>query len=95
MHVACELLAGAELSRHPSRERDRVQRLFDGVRIAFPDERFPSVYARLLGWHESAGRRVPTMDLLIATAAVVDHAPLVTRNAKDFSRIPDLVVLGY
>jgi predicted nucleic acid-binding protein len=95
VHVACELLAGAELSPHPSREREHVQRLFEGVGIAFPDERFPPVYARLLAWHERAGRRVPTMDLLIATAAVVDQAPLVTRNVKDFSRIPDLVLLGY
>jgi predicted nucleic acid-binding protein len=89
------LLAGAELSRHPSHEREHVHRIFEGVRVTFPDERFPSVYARLLAWHERGGRRVPTMDLLIATAAVVDRAPLVTRNVKDFARIPDLAVLGY
>ena len=92
--MACQLFVGAELSPHPSREREHVQRLFEGVGITFPDERFPPVYARLLAWHERAGRRVPTMDLLVTTAAVVDHAPLVTRNVKDFSRIPDLVVLG-
>ena len=35
------------------------------------------------------------MDLLIATAALRDDAPLVTRNVKDFSRVPGLRVLGY
>lgn len=35
------------------------------------------------------------MDLLIATAAVVDDAPLVSRNVKDFSPVPGLRVLGY
>lgn len=95
MHVACEILAGAELSPQPSREREHVRRLLEGVQVAYPDERFPPVYARLLVWHERAGRRVPTMDLFIATSAIVDQAPLVTRNAKDFSRIPDLVVFGY
>jgi predicted nucleic acid-binding protein len=35
------------------------------------------------------------MDLLIATAAVVDGAPLVTRNATDFGRIMGLEVLTY
>jgi predicted nucleic acid-binding protein len=35
------------------------------------------------------------MDLLIATAALIDDAPLVTRNVKDFSRVPGLRVVGY
>ena len=35
------------------------------------------------------------MDLLIATAATLDDAPLVTRNVKDFSRVPGLRVLRY
>jgi predicted nucleic acid-binding protein len=35
------------------------------------------------------------MDLLIATAALLDDARLVTRNVKDFSRIPGLRLLEY
>jgi predicted nucleic acid-binding protein len=35
------------------------------------------------------------MDLLIATTATLDDAPLVTPNVKDFSRVPGLRVLGY
>jgi predicted nucleic acid-binding protein len=35
------------------------------------------------------------MDLLIAAAAIVDDAPLVTRNVKDFSKVPGLRVLEY
>jgi len=35
------------------------------------------------------------MDLLIATAAIIEDAPLVTKNVKDFSRVPGLRVLGY
>jgi predicted nucleic acid-binding protein len=35
------------------------------------------------------------MDLLIATTAVVEGAPLVTRNVKDFSRVPGLDLLSY
>jgi predicted nucleic acid-binding protein len=35
------------------------------------------------------------MDLLIATAAVLDEAPLVTRNARDFARVPGLELVGY
>jgi len=35
------------------------------------------------------------MDLLIATAAVVESAPIVTRNTKHFSRVPGLTVIDY
>jgi hypothetical protein len=38
---------------------------------------------------------VKTMDLLIAIAALLDNAPLVTRNVKDFSRVPGLRVLSH
>ncbi len=35
------------------------------------------------------------MDLLIATAALVEAAPLVTRNTRDFARVPGLELVGY
>jgi predicted nucleic acid-binding protein len=35
------------------------------------------------------------MDLLIATAALVDDAAILTANVKNFSRVPGLRVIGY
>jgi predicted nucleic acid-binding protein len=35
------------------------------------------------------------MDLLIATSATVAEASLLTRNARDFSRVPGLDLLTY
>jgi predicted nucleic acid-binding protein len=35
------------------------------------------------------------MDLLIATAAILDRAPLVTRNARRFAKVPGLSVEKY
>jgi predicted nucleic acid-binding protein len=35
------------------------------------------------------------MDLLIATAAVLDGVPLVTRNARHFSQVPGLSIEHY
>lgn len=35
------------------------------------------------------------MDVLIGTAALESGVPLVTRNRKDFERIPGLDVLAY
>ncbi len=93
--MACELLAGAELSSHPQRERRNVERLCSGLTIAYPDERFAPAYGRLLAWQSRREGRIATMDLLIATSAVVAGARLVSRNAKDFSRVPDLELLSY
>jgi tRNA(fMet)-specific endonuclease VapC len=95
VHVVCEILAGAELARAPSLERQRVRRLCADLHIVYPNERFPVVYARLLAAQEKARQRIATMDLLIATAAMIDEAALVTRNVKDFSRVAGLEVRVY
>ena len=95
VHVVCELRAGAELSRHAMREHEALDQLLSGLLVAYPDDRFAPVYARLLAATTRGGRPVAAMDLLIATAATLDDAPLVTRNVKDFSRVPGLRVLGY
>ena len=95
VHVACELAAGAEASARPAVERQRVHRLVEGLHVAYPEARFAETYGRLLAWMSSRGQRIATMDLLIATCAVVDDAPLATRNVKDFARVPGLRVLGY
>jgi predicted nucleic acid-binding protein len=95
VHVVCELRAGAELARKALVEHEEVDRLLSGLLVAYPDDRFPPMYGRLLAATQRAGRAVASMDLLIATASVIDDAALVTRNVKDFSRIPGLRVLEY
>jgi tRNA(fMet)-specific endonuclease VapC len=95
VHVECELRAGAELSRHALREHEILDQLLSGLQVSYPDRRFAPAYARLLAATTRGGRAVAAMDLLIATAAMLDDAPLVTRNVKDFSRVPGLRVLKY
>jgi len=95
VHVVCELLAGAEGSQHPAVERQRVRRLCGSLVVSYPDERFAPVYARLLASLRGGGRPIATMDLLIATAAIVEDAALVTRNVRHLGRVPGLEVRGY
>lgn len=95
IHVICELSAGAQLSDDPEGERARILSLVEPLALAVPDHGFPQIYGELLAILHRRGERVATMDLLIATAALRDGAPLVTRNAKDFERIPGLHVLSY
>lgn len=95
IHVVCELRAGAELSVDPTAERSRVDALVAPLALAIPDERFAGTCGRLLAELRRRGEGISTMDLLIATAAVVDGASLVTRNAREFERVPGLHVLSY
>src|SRR5437773_11819561 len=46
-HVACELLAGAELYVRPSVEREQVECLCAELHIVYPDVRVPPTYARV------------------------------------------------
>ena len=95
IHTCCELRAGAELSKRPLAHHETLDRFLANFTIVRPDESFALLYARLAASCERSGRRMPAMDLLIGTAALVHDAPLVTRNVKDFSRIPGLRTLGY
>jgi tRNA(fMet)-specific endonuclease VapC len=93
--VACELNAGAAMSQKPAEEKRKVDRICSTLRVAYPDERFPPAYGSLLAWQERHRGRISTMDLLIATSAVVAGASLVTGNLKAFSRVPGLEVVSY
>ena len=95
VHVVCELRAGAERARHPLREHERLDELLSGLLVTYPDDRFPLAFARLAATLSRSSRPMPVMDALIATAALQDDAPLVTKNVKAFSRMPGLRVLKY
>jgi len=95
VHVACELHGGTERSSDPPEERGRVETLLAALEVVVPDDGFPIAYGEALAELRRRGQAIPTMDLLIATAALRHGAKLVTRNARDFDRVPGLVVKGY
>src|SRR5262245_35849624 len=95
VHVVCELRAGAELAKSALKEHEELDHLLSGLLVAYPDSRFPAAHGRVLAAVQRTGRPIAAMDLLIATAAMIDDAPLVTRNVKDFSRVPGLRLLAY
>jgi predicted nucleic acid-binding protein len=93
--VVCELEAGAGLARDPAREHRAVDELLAGLLVVHPDGRLPGTYARLYRASLRNGRPVAAMDLLIGSAAILDDAPLITRNVTHFSRIPGLRLRAY
>lgn len=95
VHVACELRAGAALARDPEREGDRVTALLKALHVVHTTDRFAGVYGELLAELRRRGETISTMDLLIASAARAQNAALLTRNARDFERVPGLEVVAY
>jgi len=95
VHVLCEVRVGAELGRQPLQAHERLDQLLSGLLVVYPDERFAPMYGRLRAAIKRSGKPIAAMDLLISTAAILDDAPLITRNLKDFSRVPGLRVIGY
>lgn len=95
VHVVAELRVGPERAPQQQRNQEALDDLLAGFLTLCPDNRFPLAYARLWAATNRKSRSVASMDLLIATAAILEDAPLVTKNVKDFSKIPGLRVLSY
>jgi tRNA(fMet)-specific endonuclease VapC len=74
---------------------DRTAHLCETLVVRCPDEAFAVHYGGLLARLRSSGKSIDTMDLLIGTAAVVDGAPLITRNTRHFSKVPGLQLTSY
>jgi tRNA(fMet)-specific endonuclease VapC len=95
VHALCELHAGAELSNDPSREQQAIDQICAEMTTRHTDDGLAQVYGRILAGLQKSGRSISTMDLLIAAAALVDGAALVTRNRDHFQRVPGLSLLTY
>jgi tRNA(fMet)-specific endonuclease VapC len=95
LFVACELLLGVERSERSAEERRRVEEVLAVVPLTLPSAALAPAYGRVLAELQRRGDVIATMDLLIATSALVEGVPLVTRNAAHFERVLDLRILGY
>jgi predicted nucleic acid-binding protein len=74
---------------------ERLARLCETLVVRCPDETFAVHYGRLLARLRRSGTTIDTMDMLIGTAAVVDDAPLITRNARHVSKVLGLDLIEY
>lgn len=95
LFVACELFLGVERSDRSEQERRRVEKVLSVVPLVLPAAGLGPIYGRVLASLQRRGEVIATMDLLIGVTALLEGAPLVTRNPSHFERIPDLRVLEY
>jgi tRNA(fMet)-specific endonuclease VapC len=95
LFVHCELYAGAAGAAHPAREQERIRGLLASIALVLPSDSFAARYGATLVHVQRTSKNISTMDLLIATAALEERAPLVTANRRHFSVVPDLQILSY
>lgn len=87
-----EPYVGAELSPNPSGEADRIDELLAVFQILEFDNSASRAYGRINASLRRTGRPAEDMDALIASVALCNGQPLVTRNPRHFQDIPELVV---
>ena len=90
--VKAEFLKGSEFARHNA---DEVMEFINRYRVVWPDEKTLTIYAHLYAQLRQSGKMIGLHDLWIASSALQTDLPLVTRNVKEFSRVPGLRIEDY
>jgi len=93
--VMAELEFGAEKARAQlgtTKFVRRVEALRKQLEVEPLGSDFPQSYARVRAHLESAGLKIGDRDTIIAAHALAVRATLVTRNIREFARVPGLVV---
>lgn len=90
--VKAELFHGACRSRQRDANLERLKVFFSPLQSLPFDDSSAEHYGRLRSDLESRGRPIGPNDLLIAAIAQAHQATLVTRNRREFERVPGLTV---
>jgi tRNA(fMet)-specific endonuclease VapC len=90
--VKAELYYGAYKSSRRQPNLELLQRFFGQFASLAFDDQAAEAYGRLRAELAARGAPIGPNDLIIAAIAVAHGATLVTRNTREFNRVPDLQV---
>ncbi len=90
--VAAELRFGADKSRHPARNHDRLDAFLGEIGSLDFDLAAASAYGALRARLEKHGRPIGAHDMLIAAHALSRGLVLATDNVREFGSVKGLVV---
>jgi tRNA(fMet)-specific endonuclease VapC len=95
MSVA-ELFYGAYKSNNVAAEKKSVIQALSGFAILEMTELGAEKFGQILSTLDKQGQKVSDRDVLIAAIALsMGENVIITRNGKDFLRIPELTVVTY
>jgi len=87
-----ELGYGVARSRWPERERAELKSLLGSVRVREFGSRAAEVAGTVRARLAGLGTQIGALDTLIGAHALAEGAVLMTRNVREFSRIPGLAI---
>jgi len=93
--TVAELEYGVSKSRRTTKNRAALAQFLSPLEVASFDRDAAAVYGRLRATLEQKGRPIGSMDLLIAAHALSLSVRLVTNNAREFRRVPQLRVANW
>jgi len=93
--VKAELLLGARKSSNPQRVLPLVEKFLSPYEVVPFCERSAVVFSVLRSELEKKGETIGPYDLIIASTVLANNGVLVTRNTREFSRIPALDVVDW
>ena len=82
----------SQSGKDATKKRLVLERFLEPFEILPFDERCARAYARIRAQLELKGKTIGRNDLLVAATAVANQAILVTRNYREFKRVPELRV---
>lgn len=93
--VLFELWEGVERSDRSLEQQRRVEELAASYPVLAFEPRHAQRAGRLSGELVRRGEMLDAVDAQIAGMALAEGLPVVTRNRKDFERVPGLKLVGY
>lgn len=85
-----ELEYGVSRSSRPARNREALDQFITPLEVVPFDRQATAAYGRLRTILEKRGQSIGSMDLLIAAHALSLDVRLITRNVREFGRVPGL-----
>ena len=93
--TVAELQYGVEKNQHPTKNRRALDQFLIPLIIADFDEQAAEAYGKVRAALEAQGTPIGALDTLIAAQALSLGVTLVTNNAREFSRVPDLNLVNW
>jgi tRNA(fMet)-specific endonuclease VapC len=90
--VKAELHFGARHSTRVAENVDRLERFCAAFQSLPFDDDAAEQYGQIRSSLQRAGNPIGANDLMIASTALATSSTLVTRNVKEFTRVPGLAV---
>ena len=93
---SAELFYGAYKSNYVEREKEKIKLVLSRFIVFELDETSAEKFGELMAKLEKQGQKIADKDVLIAAITISKgENAVITRNKKDFEKIPNLTVLTY